>query len=1151
MSSGAAQKTMAGEPVHSVGTMVIDFDVVSGNGPLATPEAILSHTRTQLLPVLEQVLEDLSDSGAQARAEVLEIDLGDWPEDPIWSDVRRSFSEKLLSALRPYLRSPRKTEFATDEDAKADVADEPTGQKSAQSGRPDTTEPPEQYGTVSGVAKDEAACLIAYLARLRLLMRGQVDAARRAAMSRAIAALVGVEKPGTGPDWSLQGAVSEAVRSLDAEAQSVLRTLIGSQERSTGLKIIDRKPSYTNPSEGVSENLAAAAPSQQKTAREPNGGKSDDAKKDFAKVPKALWDDQDHADPSQLIHQAKRLNTPQSVSRNALASEQAGSDVPQETERDIADTLVEQLAAVTRRAQMIEGPLAQLIQKSGTPQPLAAERAHALAPHIAMLSLDVVQDEPALRTSASNEDQETGRNRRAEQTSRDTARRSPSATDHQASRSDPNPVPTGQLQAPTEPDISPDDQIKVRQDYHDPPIHAHDSAPDRNRVQADPNIVQRGHKTARADRETKPLDPGEEEFNQHDAPMDRMFHPQPLTVSDPDLWMRLLIAAGHPREDVLEALAVIYGSESEGPDASPAALETPTGQTAKAKPKEGDPSSLLSETELLRSLQDLARDQERQINPGKQIPNEDNPQHVEGIDVPAKAIDQTSDSIGLAGAASSGQSNFTKGAKELQPRSLREPIVSTITSVAEEIDFQSGKYWRAVFDMIWRALPIDPQDANSLGVGSRAAENVAEPAPLGDSRSNSEIETPGLVAPMSKQSSSSQTISPDGSSNEMLEPDALTAKLNQDAADAEASPVSDPKSTEPSLKAPRRPGGDQSGEPRAESKPWIEASAENQGAKVSNNKIHSSAELEVQSATDRPEVNQNVDSPEQDLPLTVEQNHNTDHIRAIMALVTAPRGPDDRFEAFLEARIADLFPDIPKRRNALRQVAARLSYSDRMYPPHLRQIALSSIEQLLSVLTSAKAPSEGDACTETDRTGRVDQDAHPASPARAFLSERGGLILFHPYLPMLFERLALLDEKRQIPKENMPAARRALQVIADQEAPQDQPTDPVEKMLLGLPQNWALPSTHVLTPSDVALINSLLVSVIERWGALGQTSADGLREAFIRRNAVLKQQETGWILRVDIGPFDMLLDRLPWSFGTIALPWMPEPCIVHWRDSDV
>ena len=72
--------------------------------------------------------------------------------------------------------------------------------------------------------------------------------------------------------------------------------------------------------------------------------------------------------------------------------------------------------------------------------------------------------------------------------------------------------------------------------------------------------------------------------------------------------------------------------------------------------------------------------------------------------------------------------------------------------------------------------------------------------------------------------------------------------------------------------------------------------------------------------------------------------------------------------------------------------------------------------------------------------------------------------------------------------------------------------------------------------------------MIAEWGALGQTSPDGLRAAFLRRDGQLSAREGG--LRLDVAPaaYDMLLDRLPWSFALVKLPWMVAPLHVKWRE---
>lgn len=79
------------------------------------------------------------------------------------------------------------------------------------------------------------------------------------------------------------------------------------------------------------------------------------------------------------------------------------------------------------------------------------------------------------------------------------------------------------------------------------------------------------------------------------------------------------------------------------------------------------------------------------------------------------------------------------------------------------------------------------------------------------------------------------------------------------------------------------------------------------------------------------------------------------------------------------------------------------------------------------------------------------------------------------------------------------------------------------------------------------LIESLLTAIIARWQVLGNTSIGGLQSTFIQREGVLSVTPKHWQLNIIPRPFDMLLDKLPWSFQTIKYPWMDLPLFVQWR----
>jgi hypothetical protein len=72
--------------------------------------------------------------------------------------------------------------------------------------------------------------------------------------------------------------------------------------------------------------------------------------------------------------------------------------------------------------------------------------------------------------------------------------------------------------------------------------------------------------------------------------------------------------------------------------------------------------------------------------------------------------------------------------------------------------------------------------------------------------------------------------------------------------------------------------------------------------------------------------------------------------------------------------------------------------------------------------------------------------------------------------------------------------------------------------------------------------------VVAQSGALGNTSVEGLREAFLRREGLMRREADGWTLTVSPRAYDMLLDRLPWGFGVVKLRWMAGPIHVKWRN---
>ena len=179
---------------------------------------------------------------------------------------------------------------------------------------------------------------------------------------------------------------------------------------------------------------------------------------------------------------------------------------------------------------------------------------------------------------------------------------------------------------------------------------------------------------------------------------------------------------------------------------------------------------------------------------------------------------------------------------------------------------------------------------------------------------------------------------------------------------------------------------------------------------------------------------------------------------------------------------------------------------------------------------------------------------HPAAAFREWgrgsepvFVENAGMVLSGPYLSMLFTKLDLID-KREF--KSRYAAEKAVHVLeymvtGEQSAPEYRLV--LNKLLCGMEPDRAIHQLCLLEKSETDLIRELLLSMIAHWKALGKTSVEGFRQSFLIREGRLEVTENAWTLVVAPKPFDMLLDRIPWTFSPIRLPWMDRVLHVRWR----
>lgn len=158
-----------------------------------------------------------------------------------------------------------------------------------------------------------------------------------------------------------------------------------------------------------------------------------------------------------------------------------------------------------------------------------------------------------------------------------------------------------------------------------------------------------------------------------------------------------------------------------------------------------------------------------------------------------------------------------------------------------------------------------------------------------------------------------------------------------------------------------------------------------------------------------------------------------------------------------------------------------------------------------------------------------------------------GLVIIHPYLPTLFERLNLFENKTFKDEESRAYAVCLLEYLVRGETTIEEPNLALNKLFCGWPMTSALASLPKLSEDDKKLGDSLLEAVIQNWNALGDITINGFRESFLVREALLSQKSEEWQLKVEQKAFDILLTQLPWTISSVLLPWMNKRVSVEWK----
>ncbi len=177
--------------------------------------------------------------------------------------------------------------------------------------------------------------------------------------------------------------------------------------------------------------------------------------------------------------------------------------------------------------------------------------------------------------------------------------------------------------------------------------------------------------------------------------------------------------------------------------------------------------------------------------------------------------------------------------------------------------------------------------------------------------------------------------------------------------------------------------------------------------------------------------------------------------------------------------------------------------------------------------------------------------AAPSAPdfsdADALYLDNSGLVILWPFLQTFFAHLGLLAEKRFIDDAAQHRATALLQfLLTEDRRPPPEYLLPLNKILCGLLPEILFEPGPPVTDEEQAECEQFLAAVIEQAPILHQMSLPGFRGSFLARQGQLSTRDGTWLLRVERETYDVVLDRFPWNFQWVRLPWMSAPMMVEW-----
>jgi len=259
------------------------------------------------------------------------------------------------------------------------------------------------------------------------------------------------------------------------------------------------------------------------------------------------------------------------------------------------------------------------------------------------------------------------------------------------------------------------------------------------------------------------------------------------------------------------------------------------------------------------------------------------------------------------------------------------------------------------------------------------------------------------------------------------------------------------------------------------------------------------------------------------------------------------------FSSALQAGLLNVLEELPG--NASEQIIAQriVQVMQTESKPEIKGIAEGEIAQVLQTLRKAA----GDFTARPESVSKVSATDQQLASDKKILdldfSEadklpigNSGLVILWPFLSQFLARLGLVADRQF---KDVAARHRTaglLQYLATEETTFEEYFLPLNKVLCGIDMNEVFDFGLPMTDTELKECDNLLGAVIAQAPILRDMSAASFRGTFLLRQGMLSTRDGAWLLQVEHETYDIVLERFPWNWEWVKLPWMEAPLRVEW-----